>query len=262
MAAGKPNSPEFSESLRRAAESFLARNWSIIPLAGKRPALASWKEFQTRRPTSREVADWFSPQRRNLTGVGIVTGRISNLVVVDCDTTVDAQYWREQFSPSPLMALTGGGGTHFYYATPAEEEVRNRAGVLRRKIDVRGEGGYATAPPSVHPSGVGYRWASFKSQPLPPFEPQWIAKPAAMQLPPTQASMNARQVAAYISQIEAISGEGGHNATYRVACRLRDAGLSATEAMAMLVRWNETNAVPPWTERELTHKIKSAFNAK
>ena len=74
--------------------------------------------------------------------------------------------------------------------------------------------------------------------------------------------MNVRQVAAYISQIEAISGEGGHNATYRVACRLRDAGLSPTEAMAMLVRWNETNAVPPWTEWELTHKIKSAFDAK
>lgn len=262
LTGGKSNAPEFSASLRRAAELFLARNWSIIPLSGKRPALTSWKEFQTRRATPREVADWFSPRRLGVTGVGIVTGRLSRLVVVDCDTTVDAQHWQERFPPSPLVAFTGGGGTHFYYAMPADQEVRNRAGVFHRKIDVRGEGGYATAPPSCHPNGMPYRWATGESHPLPPFDPAWVAHAISpLALPATHAALNCRNVAAYIMQIEAISGQGGHNATYRVACRLRDAGLSPDDALSLLGCWNETNAIPPWSEAELAHKIRSAYQS-
>ena len=38
-------------------------------------------------------------------------------------------------------------------------EVRNSAGRIAAGIDVRGEGGYVLAPPSVHPSGRRYCWS-------------------------------------------------------------------------------------------------------
>ena len=66
-------------------------------------------------------------------------------------------------------------------------------------------------------------------------------------------------VVKYINEIKAIAGEGGHNATFRAACKLRDAGLSEAEALASLVEWNSTNCDPPWTTKELLHKVRSAY---
>jgi hypothetical protein len=59
-----------------------------------------------------------------------------------------------------------------------------------------------------------------------------------------------------------VAGEGGHNATYRAACKLRDAGLAEVEALAILSDWNETNASPPWSAVELEHKIRSAYGSR
>lgn len=56
----------------------------------------------------------------------------------------------------------------------------------------------------------------------------------------------------------AVSGQGGHNATFRVACVLvLGFALSESEAMAVLSEWNQ-GCQPPWSEHELQHKIKSA----
>lgn len=249
-------------SLAVSANEYLRRGWSFIPLLGKQPALPSWKEYQTRLPDSNEVSAWFSNAVRPPSGIGVVTGRLSGIVVVDCDSEGDADFWSKNFPSSPLVAQTGGGGVHFYYAMPEEGDVRNRAGVLQRKIDIRGEGGYATAPPSGHPSGRQYRWQTYDTAaPLPCFDAAWIREKA------TESSSRERKLVgkvrnavAYIGKIHAIGGEGGHNATFRAACKLRDAGLSKEESLALLSDWNETNASPPWSAKELEHKICSAFD--
>jgi hypothetical protein len=55
----------------------------------------------------------------------------------------------------------------------------------------------------------------------------------------------------------AVSGEGGHNATFRVAAVLQNGfALSEAETLALLREWN-TGCVPPWTEAELIHKVRS-----
>ena len=57
---------------------------------------------------------------------------------------------------------------------------------------------------------------------------------------------------------EAISGQGGHNATFKVAVALvRGFDLRPDEALPFLQRYNQRCA-PPWTERELRHKLDSA----
>lgn len=63
----------------------------------------------------------------------------------------------------------------------------------------------------------------------------------------------------YISMMPgAVSGQGGHNATFRVACVLvLGFALSESEAMTLLREWN-AGCQPPWSERELEHKIRSA----
>ena len=64
---------------------------------------------------------------------------------------------------------------------------------------------------------------------------------------------------AYMAKIPpAISGAGGHGATFRAACECIRFGLSDGEAMALLREWNTTHCHPPWTEKELAHKLSDA----
>ncbi len=118
------------------------------------------------------------------------------------------------------------------------------------------------APPSLHPNGQRYRWEETPSYGLgdvPYFAPEWIAEE------PSAASRSARpnilRPRSYIRSIRAVSGERGHNQTYRAACTLRDAGLTPEEALCELVLWNRTNALPPWSVQELLHKVQSAYQA-
>ena len=85
------------------------------------------------------------------------------------------------------------------------------------------------------------------------FEPQVSRGP--------RANPHIRDGHAYIAQIQAISGQRGHMQTFRAACKLRDAGMRPDEALDALRTWNTTNAKPPWTAQELSHKVRDAFKA-
>lgn len=64
---------------------------------------------------------------------------------------------------------------------------------------------------------------------------------------------------AYLAKLPpAISGTGGHDATFRAACCLVRFGLSDAEAAVLLTEWNRTHCNPPWTEKELAHKLSDA----
>lgn len=59
--------------------------------------------------------------------------------------------------PETSRCRTGSGGLHVYFAYPPEWFVPSRNS-LRPGIDLRGEGGYVVAPPSLHKSGQRYTW--------------------------------------------------------------------------------------------------------
>lgn len=65
---------------------------------------------------------------------------------------------------------------------------------------------------------------------------------------------------AYLSAIPgAVAGQGGHNQTFSAACALVNGfTLSEGDALQLLREWNAT-CQPPWTERELEHKVRSAM---
>ncbi len=145
-----------------AALAYAACDRSVIPIepCGKRPPLP-WLEFQQRIATADEIDGWF--RRWPDANLGIVTGRVSGLVVVDIDPRHDGlaslECLRTEHGPLPrtVEAETGGGGRHLYFAHPGVR-LANRAGILPG-IDLRADGGCVVAPPSVHPTGRRYRWA-------------------------------------------------------------------------------------------------------
>jgi len=63
---------------------------------------------------------------------------------------------------------------------------------------------------------------------------------------------------AYLAKLPAaVSGAGGHKATLYAACCLIRLGLSDGDTMALLREYNR-RCRPPWTEKELAHKLKDA----
>ena len=140
--------------------SYLKRA-SIIPICKDKKPLISWKEFQTRKPTKEEVEEWF--RKFPDMNIGIVTGKISNLAVVDIEKGGSCAGL-----PDTLIAQTGGGGWHYYYQYT--EGIDNRARI-RELTDIRGSGGYVVSPPSLHQSGQKYKWLNKK---LPAFFPKHL----------------------------------------------------------------------------------------
>ena len=144
-----------------AALQFADYHWSVIPMRAldKRP-LIKWLEYQRRQATANEINEWY--RKWPTANVGIVTGSISGLVVLDIDPRHGGEQslarWEKVYEPLPLTleARTGGGGRHLYFQHPGGV-IHNRVGIAPG-IDLRGDGGCVVAPPSMHSSGEAYTW--------------------------------------------------------------------------------------------------------
>jgi len=117
-------------------------------------AMILWTEFQTRHPTVDEVTTWFSKWPD--ANIGIVTGKISNLVVFDLDSEHAVQYAEDEGGFPDTVKVKTGKGYHVYVQHPGFE-VKNDV-KKELDIDIRGDGGYAASPPSIHGSGRQYEW--------------------------------------------------------------------------------------------------------
>lgn len=146
------------------ALAYLRHGWSIFPLRPKSkvPAIPSWRKFMYERATESLVCQWWESNPN--WNVAIVTGAISGLFVVDCDTSQLVQAHEEQPDYKPTLKSITAHGAHFLYQSPGFRVV-NRVGY---GLDIRGDGGYIVAPPSIHPSGVRYRWQRAPIQTTPP----------------------------------------------------------------------------------------------
>lgn len=149
----------------RAARDYIERGWAVVPLATgkKEPVTRRGLNDWTDNPEQADV--WWGQGsyegRGNPTyNVGIVCGQVSGgLVVIDIDDGgMEAlRDWETAHGslPETVTAITGSGGRHLLYR--ASREVRPSAnGELH--IDVRGDGSYIVAPPSIHPNGEPYEW--------------------------------------------------------------------------------------------------------
>jgi len=132
-------------NLLPTALSYLAKGWSVIPVGLDKRPLVNWKEFQTRRATPEELVAWWThnPDAQ----IGIVTGAISNLTVIDVESDGDFNIVKD----ATFMVETGGKGRHFYFQY--EKEFKNAVRIFP-SVDVRSEGGYVVAPLSRTQKGA------------------------------------------------------------------------------------------------------------
>jgi hypothetical protein len=137
----------------------------------KRPALLSWLEFQDTLVTDTVFARWYDPvggEHRNRKNLGLVTGAASGgMFCIDLDTqkNLGAREWwigllavhNNGLEIETPRQRTGGGGEQILFSAPTGWSPPTfKASAVG--IDVRGQGGFMVAPPSMHTSGHSYEW--------------------------------------------------------------------------------------------------------
>lgn len=279
----------FNEELREQAVHFATEwQWPVLPLygigpdgkcscgkagcgsPGKHPATPNGLKDATRDANT--IRDWFdTDEPRNL---GIATGREAGLAVLDVDErSGGTESLRRLLAsmetvPQNTITVETGNGQHFYFRYPEGAALKNSAGKLGPGLDVRGEGGYVVAPPSVHANGKTYEFdMSFEE--LNEFPAPWlealngtggsingngktaqgapVSRDGGIYIPPPDA---------YVIPDELMEG-GRNNGLASLAGKLRYIGLGQNAIEEALLQENERVCRPPLEGGEVLRIARS-----
>ena len=262
--------PEQSEAMIRAAKVYAKLGYRpLVLLPGTKQSAVYWKQFQTRFPTELEIEEMFSLPYCNL---ALLTGMGTVVVDVDDPTLLEAVI--AHCGDTPMRSRTPRGGFHLWYRMRNGVTYGGALHIKGKALDLRGETHYSVEPWSRSKDGVPYEWLGpvLPASDLPLLKVSWLRdrrpKPPTSTIAPTpdEAFME-RRARAWLAHVEgAVSGQGGHNRTFRVACKLTHSppqgfGLDEDASMRLMLTFNE-NCEPPWSIAELQHKVRSAIRLK
>jgi hypothetical protein len=267
--------------LRRSydwAEFYISHGWQVVPIPGasKAPRIVGWENL---RITSRQICHYFYAGDQN---IGVLLGEPSNLLVdVDLDHPLAVDLAARFLPKTPtIFGRVSKPRSHWIYyltspATTRQWRLPNRKSVV---LELRSTGSQTVFPGSHHPSGEAIHWETFGEPTR--VEPAYLEQcleslyecvcenlqmpkasrqpilPADHDLAPQGIVNRARK---YLAKMPpAVSGQGGHNKTFQAACTLvLGFGLGQSQSLALLSEWNQ-RCDPPWSEKELEHKIDDA----
>jgi hypothetical protein len=233
----------------------------------KTPHMKNWPQLAT--SNKKQIRAWWAEADYN---IGLATGR--GIVVLDYDMK-DGQLGAKALATHDMLGLpmdglkveTPTGGVHLYFKT--EQTIHNSASKIAKNVDVRGDGGYVVAPGStIH--GVPYAATLAELHEL----PDWMEKLATAVR--TRSTVDAKESLVELDQPqqieqarswlateapEALEGSGGDATTYKVACRVRDFGVTKETCLELLANhWNDEKAIPSWSLEELEAKVRNAYS--
>lgn len=221
---------------------------SMIPIKkGGKQSLIEWEKYQQTRADETLIRSWW--QRWPEANLGIVTGAVSGIVVLDVDSPDGMESLKKynlHLPPTPTVQ-TGGGGLHYYFRHPGyhcKNFTKKYPG-----IDFRGDGGYVVAPPSLHKSGNYYTWL------IPPWDeeladaPDWLLNLIEKQ--GTGGKLRPEEW-----KVDIPKGERNDELTRRAGSLLAK-GIPAGEVLTMILAINKKHCKPPLPEGEVKAIVES-----
>ena len=246
-----------------AAEKYAGLGWFVLPVhgivnnqctcgkggscphPGKHPRISRWQNEATT-----DVAIlrrwWRTWPNAN---VGVVAGR-SELVVIDVDPKHGgedslAELIAEHGAlPNTREQTTGGGGRHILFKHPGGH-IQNRQdqSAIAPGIDVKANGGFSVAAPSLHSTGNRYQWDGLEDAGVAELPP-WL-KQLLMSKPPANGKTRSP------TSSEQFTEGRRHGALLSFAGRLRHAQCDSAEILAALLEFNRRRCSPPKSESEV-----------
>ena len=163
-------------SLLLAAISYAAKGWKVLPLHtpgsdGTCSCMRSGCPYTGKHPRTEhglldatdnveQVKTWWAwwPDAN----IGIATGSTSGIVVIDIDGdrggTESWQEFQDMHGRLETLTSTTGAGLHLYFICPGVVALGSVSNGIGVGIDIKAEGGYVVAPPSLHRNGKRYQW--------------------------------------------------------------------------------------------------------
>jgi hypothetical protein len=193
--------------------------------------------------------------------IGLITGHTSGFFAldVDIDKETGEKIGEEELKKHPSLPetiefITGSGGRQFLFVSHKNKRIGNKVKFLPG-LDIRGEGGYIVAPPSLHESGQRYKWKNGNISTKDSLAdcPDWILD-AIEHYKKTKSKTHTSNNGESIP-------EGERNDTlFRYACRLRDKGLTKEEIITLVTSRNKEKCEIPLDETEVMLLIESALS--
>lgn len=258
-----------SAAILKAAEKYAEQGCSVIPVEeGSKKPLDFWKEYQDRRPTDKELKEWFTDTGYQ---IGMVTGCVSGgLFILD----FDGENWQEIFKEfmnrfpeflDSLVVRTGSGKVHIYGICPDMPKDLTRKvkkyfdpeGKIIGEVELRANSHQALCPPSLHPCGEQYSFVDDTKSPVsvsleklneilawmnegqkvnPAPDTQNDDLPPEIELTPTQRRSLAKF---YVSRLagQCRRGANRNDKGYELARSLNDIGMPVEEAEEFMKRF-------------------------
>lgn len=232
---------------QRALQYLLTDGFSIFPVGKDKKPLVPWTEYQTRHATEDEVRAWF--KKFPYANIGIATGKISGITVVDIDVYKENHVGLDIF-PKTLTVETGNKGFHLYYNYHPGLTISAEAYPDLPGVDIRSDGGYVVAPPSVtsylkEGKRAGGEYAFVDTQSIKDF--------------PSHLFKSAKRVSSgVVAKIGVKSGSRNTNLASFIGSILNATHEDkwATEAWNAVVMVNKANT-PPLTDKEVEITFES-----
>jgi P4 family phage/plasmid primase-like protien len=230
-----------SSAARGEAVEYRQLGWSPIPIkpGSKEPNLRELRPYLTRKATQEELGAWSWP------GVGIVTGPLSGVLVLDIDGPEGEAELQKHGHPITPMVRTASGGLHLYFKHP-EQHVRTGIRVAPG-LDVKASGGYVVAPPSVGSNGRSYEWLVSPEEAELADPPPWLQRLLELERPQGPAASVGTRIP---------PGER-NKVLASLAGTMRRRGMGEGEILAALRVSNEQRCQPP-LEAEEVEKIAAS----
>jgi len=257
-------------SMLAHALSYAERGFSVVPVHSAASGKCSCGNNKCESPGKHPRINWKNQSQVALTAeklrqywrahpdsnIGIVTGHVSELVVIDIDGDDGIEALRTigldiDDIEAPIVQ-SGGGGLHIYCQYPEMSGLATRAGVLP-SVDIRADGGLIIAPPSIHPSGSPYEWIdgmTLDDLPLADLDLSW-ATTAHNNGTNGKVHHKAEDYTWFEELLTMGVSEGARNQNAtRLAGRMLGMGHTENETLLWLQGWNLAND-PPLSRREL-----------
>lgn len=211
--------------------------WHVFPIVPNTKKPLTKNGFKDATTNVEQIKQWW--KKTPNANIGIATGSISGIVVIDIDVKNGTNGFETlesiKINTNTLTAITPSGGRHLYYHLP-EIPINSRTAILPG-IDIKSDGGYILAPCSVI-DGKFYTW-------LEPETP-------IITFPQELITLFNKQPELQQTNIDEIIPQGQRNTTLTsIAGTLRRKGLTNKEIFEMLKIINTNRCKPPLTDKEL-----------
>jgi len=231
-----------------AALWYASHKWPVFPCAarGKEPVIPraeGGRGVYDASTKPEQVRAWWGRWPDANIGLAIP----AEYAVIDLDSAEAIEVLRAEGWTLPATACSRTArGWHYLYSLPPGSRLRNGATALEH-VEIKTVGGYIMVPPSVHPSGVVYRWVTVpKAENIAP-APEWLVGLAA----PADGVGKARPSGEWAVLIRGPVLEGHRRGELLRLGGLLFRRLPAEVAFALGHLWARASCTPPIDESEV-----------